>query len=135
MALTLGPIGLTQGCDNCGDPACPGHGSGVARGGHTCMHQTVMGAIANRRAQATPWHANYYDPAWGMPVALVVPPTVQSQTNWGWGVGNTRVTGVPHQFQPGYASPGMYDRSMFRPTPPWPTDTTQFGVYYIRGPW
>ena len=94
-----------------------------------------MGEIAYRRAQTYAWHGNYYTPAWGMPVALVVPPTVQAQTNWGWGVGNTRVTGIPHQFEPGYPMPGDYDRRLFRPTPPWPTDTRQFGEYYIRGPW
>jgi hypothetical protein len=94
-----------------------------------------LGACARRRAPTGPWHGYYYSPAWGMPAALVVPPNVRSQTNWGWGVGNTRVTGIPHQFEPGYPTPGDYDHSLFRPTPPWPTDTTQFGVYYIRGPW
>ncbi|MFH1267943.1 MAG: hypothetical protein ABIK89_19670 [Planctomycetota bacterium] len=99
------------------------------------FERTLMGAIAHRRAQTYAWHGDYYSPAWGMPTALVVPPTVQSQTQWGWGVGNTRVIGIPHQFDPGYPGYGIYDRSMFRPTPPWPSDTTQFGVYYIRGPW
>lgn len=99
------------------------------------IERTPMGAIAYRRAQTYAWHGNYYSPEWGMPVALVVPPTVESQTNWGWGVGNTRVTGIPHQFEPGYPSYGTYDRSMFQPIPAWPSDTTQFGTYYIRGPW
>jgi|YNPMSStandDraft_1061717.scaffolds.fasta_scaffold01357_5 hypothetical protein len=120
-----------------GDPCgtgCP-HGGGIARGDHSCLHQTLMGALAQRRAQSTSWHDYYYDPAWGMPVAVVVPPRAKAQTQWGWGVGNTRVTGIPHQYQPGYPAPGFYNRGMFQPTPPWPSDSTQFGYYYIRGPW
>lgn len=113
---------------------CPYVG-GVVRHDHSCFHQTLMGALAQRRALSSPWHAYYYDPAWGMPVAVVVPPRAKAQTVWGWGVGNTRVIGIPHQFQPGYPAVGIYDRSLFRPTPAWPTDTTQFGYYYIRGPW
>ena len=83
----------------------------------------------------TSWHGGYYHSAWGMPVALVVSPKVEFQTQWGWGVANTRVLPICPQFQPGYAVPGVYDRRMFRPTPYWPSDTEQFGVYYIRGPW
>ena len=93
------------------------------------------GRIAYRQAMFQPWNAGYYHAAWGMPVALVVPPTAEFQTNWGWGVGNTRVTPIWHQFQREYPGPGHYDARMFRPTPPWPSDTTQFGVYYVRGPW
>ena len=107
---------------------------GLADVAHS-FERTLMGAIAHRRAQKYSWHGNYYSPAWGMPMAVVVPPTVQSQTNWGWGVGNTRVTGVPHQYERGYPSYGRSEGNMFRPTPPWPTDTTQFGSRYIRGPW
>ncbi len=155
-ALAVGPAAQAQDCESCGggtvttytdaggyashegapctDGACPR--CGRAGHGHHLGNQTLMGAIAARNAQRTSWHGSYYDPAWGMPVAIVVPPTAQSQTNWGWGVGNTRVTGIPHQFQPGYPmGGGMYDRGMFRPTPPWPSDTTQFGYYYVRGPW
>lgn len=79
------------------------------------------------------WHGDYYHTAWGTPVALVVPPTAQYQTNWGWGVGNTRMSRIS-QFQrpwPGPYAPGPG----FRPTPNWPSDTDQFGVYYVRGPW
>lgn len=86
-------------------------------------------------ASSTAWHAWYYHTAWGMPVALVVPPNVELQTHWGWGVGNTRITKIWHQFERDYPGPGTYDRSMFNPTPRWPSDTDQFGVYYIRGPW
>jgi len=86
-------------------------------------------------AQWDPWHGGYYHTAWGMPVALVVPPTASHQTHWGWGVGNTRITPICHQFQRNYPGPVQYDRGAFRPTPAWPSDTDQFGVYYVRGPW
>ena len=46
-----------------------------------------------------PWHGNYYDPAWGgSPVALVVPPTATLQTKYSWGVTNTDVVRIYHQF-------------------------------------
>ena len=80
------------------------------------------------------WHGGYYHSAWGTPVALVVLPTARCQTDLSWGVGGSRVTRIRPQFQRNYPGPGQYDRSGFRPTPPWPSDTRQFGVYYIRGP-
>ena len=98
-------------------------------------HGTLKGRVAYRQSQTYPWHGDYYDVAWGMPVAVVVPPTAESQTHLGWGVGATRVTPIQHQFQRDYPGPGTYNRSSFRPTPPWPSSTDQFGDYYIRGPW
>ncbi len=84
---------------------------------------------------AKPWHGDHYNTAWGAPVVLVVPPTVNSQTQWGWGVGNTRVVPIRPQFTRRWPGPEQYGRSQFRPTPRWPSDTNQFGSYYIRGPW
>ena len=81
------------------------------------------------------WHGPYYNVQWGMPVALVVPPNVENQSHWGWGVGNTRVTPICHQFGRNWPGPGHYDMRGFRPTPHWPSDTDQFGIYYVRGPW
>src|SRR5262245_36732371 len=91
-------------------------------------------AYAYRQAAVLPWHNGFYDIAWGEPIALVVPPTAEYQSNYGWGVGGTRVAPIYHQFGrpfPGYG--GGYGN--FLPTPNWPSDTQQFGVYYIRGPW
>jgi len=88
-----------------------------------------------KRAQNLPWHNTYYDPAWGQPVALVVPPTAEMQTQYGWGVGGTRVTPIYHQFQRPYPGPYAGGGGPFSPTPYWPSDTTQFGVHYVRGPW
>ena len=93
--------------------------------------------VAPRRwyAPATPWHAGYYDPTWGMPVPLVVPPNAEMETRWGWGVGNTRVTPLYHQFRRPYPGPLHYDPRTLRPVPAWPSDTAQFGDYSVRGPW
>jgi len=83
----------------------------------------------------TSWHGWHYHSAWGMPLALLVPPTAELQTKWGWGVGNTQVVPIWPQFARDYPGPGQYDPRVFKPTPPWPSHTDQFGVYCIRGPW
>ncbi|HVT26398.1 MAG TPA: hypothetical protein VHE81_00125 [Lacipirellulaceae bacterium] len=86
------------------------------------------------RARYYNWNRNYAYTDYGQPTALVVPPTAQLQTNWGWGVASSRISRIDHQFQrnfPGYASFG----GPFRPTPVWPSDTTEFGVYPVRAPW
>ena len=101
----------------------------------TAGHGTLKGRVAYRQSQTYPWHGGYYDAAWGTPVAVVVPPTAESQTHWSWGVGATRVTPIQHQYQRAYPGPSVYNRAWFRPTPPWPSSTDQFGDYYIRGPW
>ena len=44
------------------------------------------------------WSGAYADPTFGAPVALVVPPTAELQTHYGWGVGNTRITPNCPQF-------------------------------------
>ena len=114
---------------------CPGgcHTGRVA----ARLHHPTWNEIAAEQAAGTPWHGSYYNVEWGAPVALVVPPTAEMQTNWGWGVTNTRVTPIWNQFQRGY--PGPYSGGPggmgFYPTPLIPSDTTQFGVYYVRGPW
>jgi hypothetical protein len=89
---------------------------------------------AARRAQTYRWHNNYYYTQWGEPVALVVPPTAEHITNYSWGVPSTRVTRIDHQFQRPY--PGPYGGGYgFSPTPYWPSDTRQYGIYPVRGPW
>jgi hypothetical protein len=96
---------------------------------------SLKNRVAYRQSQTYAWHGDYSDAAWGMPVAVVVPPTAESQVHWGWGVGATRVTPIQHQYQRNYPGPGDYHRNGFRPTPPWPSNTDQLGDYYIRGPW
>jgi len=87
-----------------------------------------------RGVQYRPWHCGYYHTEYGAPVALVMPPTAELTTNMGWGVSNTRVTKICHQFArpyPGYGATGAYP---LMPTPHWPSDTAQFGVYPVRAP-
>jgi hypothetical protein len=82
-----------------------------------------------------PWDAGYYDPAWGMPLSLVVPPTVHHQSNYAWGVGGSRVERIHAKYRFEYPGPASaYNRRDYLPAPPQPTDTTQFGVNYVRGP-
>ena len=87
-----------------------------------------------RRAEWYNWNRNYANTDYGAPVALVVPPTAQLQTNYGWGVASSRITRIDHQFQRNYPGPGPFG-GPYRSTPLWPSDTTQFGVYPVRGPW
>jgi hypothetical protein len=120
LALTLAWLALSLVCP---DPAqAVGYGS-------------VKGRRAHNQAQTYSWHDSYYDAAWGMPVALVVPPRAENQIKYSWGVGSSRVVPIEHQFGRNYPGPGVYDRANFRPAPAWPSDTDQFGVYYVRGPW
>jgi hypothetical protein len=59
------------------------------------------------------WHGSFYDMTYGAPIALVVPPTAELQSHWGWGVGNTRMTVNCPQFNRNYYGPGVYDRRAF----------------------
>jgi hypothetical protein len=98
--------------------------------------ETHHGHNARWRASLRPWHGRYYSVQYGQPVALVVPPTAELQTDYGWGVCSSRMTRIDHQFQrpwpDGFWSPFGYG---FFAAPQWPSDTRQFGVYYVRGPW
>ena len=80
-------------------------------------------------------HCDYYNPEWGAPVALVVPPTAEKYREMGWGVGNTRMRRIYPQFSRQYPGEFTGGSEGFRPMPPIPSDTTQAGYYYVRGPW
>lgn len=86
-----------------------------------------------RRAQMYNWHAQYAYTDYGLPTALIVPPTAQLQTNWSWGAPSMRISRIDHQFTRNYAGPGT--QGGWQATPRWPQDTAQFGVHYVRGPW
>jgi hypothetical protein len=86
-----------------------------------------------RRASMYNWHAQYAYTDYGVPTALVVPPTAQLQTNYSWGAPSMRVSRIDHQFTRNYGGPGRPGPWAY--TPHWPQDTAQFGVYYVRGPW
>jgi hypothetical protein len=79
------------------------------------------------------WHGPYSHVQWGRPLALIVPPTANMQTEYGWGVARTQMVPIHHQFDRPVALPGS--RGGWSPTPPWPWSTTQMGVYSVRGPW
>ena len=98
----------------------------------TCSDAGYMRPV--QRARYYNWNRNYSYTDFGQPTALVVPPTAQLQTNWGWGVSSSRISRIDHQFQRNYPGNAMFG-GPFRPTPVWPSDTTQFGVYPVRGPW
>jgi hypothetical protein len=90
---------------------------------------------AAHRSERSSWHQPYYHTAWGRPLALVVPPTARTETSWGWGVAQSSVTPIYQQFKRPYPGGESSDYGSLLGTPPWPSHTNQFGVYYIRGPW
>jgi hypothetical protein len=94
---------------------------------------SIKDKMARRQTTST-WHGGYYDAAWGTPVAVVITPRAKTQTNLGSGIGGTTVTRIQPQFTHEDPGPSTYQRSWFRPTPAWPSNTDQFGDYYIRGP-
>jgi hypothetical protein len=128
-----GPCG-PGGCGPCGH--CGGHGCGLCGPG-SCKYD----AWEKRyflRSQGKSWHSAWYDPAEGRPIALVVPPTAEFQTQYGWGVPSSRVAPIYHQFRRPYPGPGAIGGTGgggFLPTPNQPSDTVQFGVNAVRGPW
>lgn len=88
------------------------------------------------RSQTRSWHSAWYDPAIGQPMALVVPPTAEFMSQYSWGVPATRVMPIYHQYRQPYPGAGaMPGSNRMMPTPSTPSDTVQFGVYPIRGPW
>lgn len=130
-------------CAGAGCSACGGHAGGGHFGGHhagafcpgcTCCACDCGYMLPANRARWYNWNRNYAHTEYGQPVALVVPPTANLQTNYGWGVASSRLSRIEHQFQRNYPGYGTFG-GPFRPTPVWPSDTTQFGVYYVRGPW
>jgi hypothetical protein len=99
---------------------------------HGMTHADKWAAHA---ASRVPWHGQYYHTEYNAPLALVVPPTANNYTSWGWGVPSYRIMPLHHQFHRRYPGAGVAAGSPMYPTPPWPSDTEQFGVYYVRGPW
>lgn len=81
-----------------------------------------------------PWHGQYAYTPYGAPTALVVPPVADTMTSYSWGVAQSEVRPLYHQFGRAYVGPGGGING-YRPTPQWPSHTDQFGVYPVRGPW
>ena len=83
----------------------------------------------------TSWDDGYYDTAWGMPLAVLVPPNARWQTNYSWGVGGTRIAPIGSHFRYEYPGPeSAYRQGSYLPAPSQPSDTRQMGDYYVRGP-
>lgn len=143
---TVSAYGECEGeCAGAGCGACGGHAGGHFGGygagacgvcwpGSTCCPYDCGYMLPAYRARWYNWNRNYAHTEYGQPVALVVPPTANLQTNYGWGVASSRLSRIEHQFQRNFPGFGTFG-GPFRPTPVWPSDTTQFGVYYVRGPW
>lgn len=123
------------GCDACG-VGCRGCGlHGCRHHKPLCAHGGKADRLAQERSLGVPWDGGYWHTMWGQPVALVVPPTAELQTHYNWGVAQTSVTPIWHQYQRSYPGPFAPGGRGFLPTPLVPSSTDQFGVYYIRGPW
>ena len=86
-------------------------------------------------AMDRPWHGGYYHQSWGQPLAVVVPPTSTMQQSYSWGVGQNLTHPIHHQYGRSAQATRAAAPGTFRPTPPWPSHTDQFGYYYIRAPW
>ena len=129
-----------QGCGHGGCGHCCYAGPGLLNHhchGHCDGHDTIEKRYF-LRSQGKSWHSAWYNPAEGRPIALVVPPTAEFQSQYSWGVPSSRVAPIYHQFRRPYPGPGALPGSGgagFVPTPNQPSDTVQFGVNAVRGPW
>lgn len=88
------------------------------------------------RGRNKSWHSGWYNPEAGRPVPLVVPPTAEFVSEYSWGVPSSRVMPLYQQFRKPYPGAGFVPGSQpLMPTPDQPSDTVQFGIHAIRGPW
>lgn len=103
---------------------------------HHGYHAYRADRLARYYAAQRPWHGPYAYTQWGTPVALVVPPNAKMHTSYSWGVAQSEMIPIYHQFfrdYPGAMAVG--GGAEISPTPYWPSHTDQFGVYPVRGPW
>ena len=108
---------------------CPADANAESR------YKRVLRLWQRNHEMATPWHGQYYSPSFGVPRALVVPPTANTTRSLGWGVSSSQMRTIIHQYRPGMGASGAAAAGTFYPTPANPQNTRQFGIYYIRGPW
>lgn len=101
------------------------------------LDATRMNRWNGVQAQQYSWHGNYNYWRYRQPTALVVPPTAAFQTEYNWGVAQTRSLPIYHQFSQngGGGAVGGGEGSGFSNTPYWPSSTSQFGIYPVRSPW
>jgi hypothetical protein len=92
--------------------------------------------IAYLHSSQSSWNGDYYNVQQGGPVALVVPPTASSMAAWSWGVAQSEVRPLYHQYGRAYVGGAAGGSSNpYKPTPYWPSHTDEFGIYPVRGPW
>lgn len=132
------PCGSGQCHQGCRGHHCKHCGPGICS--PACGLYSKHDTIEKRyflRSQGKSWHSAWYDPSEGRPIALVVPPTAEFQTQYSWGVPSSRVAPIYHQFRRPYPGPGALPGGggSLLPTPNQPSDTVQFGVNAVRGPW
>ncbi len=113
--------------------AAPPADAGWPHHGH---HAYRADRLARHYAAQRPWHGPYAYTPYGTAVALVVPPNAKMHTSYAWGVSQSEMVPLYHQFYRDYPGPGVVGAGgPFLPTPYWPSHTDQFGVYPVRGPW
>ena len=101
--------------------------------GYHARHADIIGRYY---AAQRPWHGPYAYTPWGMPTALVVPPNSKMHTSFSWGVAQSEMIPIYHQFHRDYPGPlAVGGGAAIYPTPYWPSHTDQLGVYPVRGPW
>jgi hypothetical protein len=102
---------------------------------HHGYHARRADIIARYYAAQRPWHGPYAYTPWGVPVALVVPPNSKMHTSYAWGVAQTEMVPIYHQFHRDYPGMAIGGGAEIYTTPYWPSHTDQLGVYPVRGPW
>jgi hypothetical protein len=101
--------------------------------GHHARHADIM---ARYYAAQRPWHGPYAYTPYGTPISLVVPPNSKMHTSYAWGVSQSEMIPIYHQFHRDFPGPRAFPGgAQILPTPYWPSHTDQFGVYPVRGPW
>jgi hypothetical protein len=103
---------------------------------HHGYHARHADVVARYYAAQRPWNGPYAYTPYGVPVALVVPPNSKMHTSYAWGVSQSEMIPIYHQFfrdYPGVLAVG--GGAEIYSTPYWPSHTDQFGVYPVRGPW
>ncbi len=103
----------------------------VEAGGHRATEKRYF-----LRGRNKSWHSGWYNPDVGRPVPLVVPPTAEFVSEYSWGVPSSRVMPLYQQYRKPYPGAAYVPGSRpLMPTPQHPSDTVQFGIHAIRGPW
>jgi hypothetical protein len=98
----------------------------------TGVDATRMNSWNQQKAAECAWHGEYNYWRFGVPTALVVPPTAVFQSEYNWGVAQTKSIPIYHQFGRNYSDVG--GGGMFANRPYWPSSTNQFGIYPVRAP-